>query len=105
MGEAHEIYFLQDRILVMHESPLICPLLKITPKASRATSTDETEEADNVAKEKTASGFALGKLIARELKPKSLLTRLRFHRIRLHDLHRYPRIRRLISCDQKPRAS
>lgn len=61
-GETHGFYFLQNRILVIHESPLICPLLKITPKAS---SKDASPEEVVVHEDTESGGFALGEFIAR----------------------------------------
>lgn len=52
--------FLQDRILVMHESPLICPLLNITLKAPLVVQT--LHDVDT--KEDTAKGgFSFGEFI------------------------------------------
>lgn len=55
---------------MMHESPLICPLLKITPKAIPSTdpSTTEMNSADD---ETTSSGIALGKFRHQSFKRQS----------------------------------
>lgn len=45
---------------MMHESPLICPLMKITPRASAAAAPTGAE-VDNKNDGTSSSGFTLGK--------------------------------------------
>jgi hypothetical protein len=51
---------LQDRILVMHETSLICPLLKITPKA-KVIPDDDGSDVKPKDETKSSGGLALGK--------------------------------------------
>lgn len=70
--ETHTYFFYpsQERILVMHESPLICQLLKVKPRATVADSTLITAPAGNdentahlsAKEDNTSKGFTLGKL-------------------------------------------
>lgn len=48
---------------MIHESPIICPLLKLTPKPSSIPAPSLTSAEADKPKEETSSGnFALGKL-------------------------------------------
>lgn len=46
--------------MVMHESPLICPLLKIIPKASNVEPPSDDHHADESKAKPASSGFTLG---------------------------------------------
>lgn len=100
--KTHEFLYLiysQDRILVMHESPLICPLLKITPKALPA----EAPADQDVAKAETSStGLALGEFQS-TLSINVQTTDYGFVlRLRVPCGNRHCRLRRLLSRHQKP---
>jgi hypothetical protein len=51
---------LQDGILVVHESPLICPLLKLTPKISLDDKPSEPEAIHSDKDESPSTGISIG---------------------------------------------
>lgn len=97
---------LQDGIFVVHESPLICPLLKITPKASSSADTPTVPNDKNTSEAQTSSGsgLALGKKFHKLLKS-FCTSNFSFNRLRVPYWRRHHGICRPLSRDPKSRAT
>lgn len=104
--EQFSSFALQDRILVLHESSFICPLLKMKPKSSVLPIPLLAEtSADDANQTTTSTGLALGetRIIIPALSV--LFTLSILHRIRLSHSRRARRFCRLLPRHQTSRAA